>query len=146
MRAGSSSAINSPGGKCSRRRPSFPATINPGHGPPIPLLHQITRRRAPEHRQARHWHQCGRSRLACRCGLPRQGIGEGGMMRTRESPLPIGRPKTIEPAACFQSSHTERRCQICGERPDILHIPTRHVGYFCGGCCPACREKPAAKE
>jgi len=33
-----------------------------------------------------------------------------------------------------------------GRCPEAVHIPTRYVGYFCGQCCQACREKPAAKE
>jgi hypothetical protein len=37
-------------------------------------------------------------------------------------------------------------CRTCGTRPDVLHIPTRYVGYFCGECCAACRETPAATD
>jgi hypothetical protein len=37
-------------------------------------------------------------------------------MRPRVSPLPIGRPKGIQPAAYFQSSRTELSCRACGER------------------------------
>ena len=51
-----------------------------------------------------------------------------------------------QPAACFQSSRTYLKCRTCGERPDVIHIPTRHIGYFCGKCCPACPQKRAAKE
>ena len=47
--------------------------------------------------------------------------------------------------ACYQSSRAELKCRTCGERSNVIHIPTRHVGYFCGQCCPACRDMPAAK-
>ena len=50
-----------------------------------------------------------------------------------------------QPAACYQSRRVWLRCRACSARPGVLHIPTRYIGYFCGKCCPACREKPAAK-
>jgi hypothetical protein len=53
-------------------------------------------------------------------------------------------PET-EPLACYQLSRTVLACKACGKLPDVLHVPTRHIGYFCEQCCPACREKPAAK-
>jgi hypothetical protein len=83
----------------------------------------------------------------CESAEPKGKEAEGGMMRMRVSSQPIGRPKSIQPAACFQSSRTRLRCcQTCGELPDVINIPTRHIGYFCGQCCPACREKPEAEE
>jgi hypothetical protein len=36
-----------------------------------------------------------------------------------------------EPVACFQSSRTDLTCRACGERPGVIHIPTRYSGYFC---------------
>ena len=60
------------------------------------------------------------------CGGKREGAeAEGGVMRV------------TQPAACFQSRRTE-----C---PGVVHFPTRYVGYYCEKCCPACRQKPAAK-
>jgi hypothetical protein len=61
----------------------------------------------------------------------RNTVGEEGMMRESK------------PAACYQSSRTDLKCRACGDRPAVIHIPTRHVGYFCGECCPPCRLKAA---
>ena len=67
-------------------------------------------------------------------GGKREGAeAEGGVMRV------------TQPAACFQSRRTELPCRTCGERPSVVHFPTRYVGYYCEKCCPACRQKPAAK-
>ena len=31
-----------------------------------------------------------------------------------------------------------RKCNICGQVTEALHVPTAHAGCFCEGCCPAC--------
>jgi len=54
--------------------------------------------------------------------------------------------RETQPAACFQSRHSELPCRTCGKHPDVVHFPTRYVGYYCEKCCPACRQKPAAKR
>jgi excisionase family DNA binding protein len=70
---------------------------------------------------------------------------EGEMMPW--SPRPAGRRKSSKPAACYQTSRTGfNACQTCGELPSVIHIPICIVGYFCEKCCPACRERPAAKR
>ena len=35
-------------------------------------------------------------------------------------------------------------CWRCGGWPSPVHIPTRHVGYYCPECCPACTRVAAA--
>jgi hypothetical protein len=63
----------------------------------------------------------------------------------REPPQPMGR-QSLKPAACFQSLLTGlRSCQTCRQHTGVIYIPTRDVGYYCPKCCPACRDKPAAK-
>lgn len=43
------------------------------------------------------------------------------------------------PAACLRSRWISAPCQTCGVRPaDVLHMPTRLRGFFCGIHCPAC--------
>jgi hypothetical protein len=73
-------------------------------------------------------------RIAWNVDRMRRARGEGGMMRASEQ------------VACIQSSPTDLHCRTCGKRPGVLHTPTRYFGYYCEKCCPACREKPAAKE
>ncbi len=51
-----------------------------------------------------------------------------------------------ELAMCFQSSRTDLKCRTCGERPDLVHIPTHHIGSFCEKCCPVCNPKSAVEE
>ena len=63
-----------------------------------------------------------------------------------EQSKPAGQSKSFTPAACYQMSRTNRFCNMCGQRPEFIHLPTRRVGYFCEECCPACSEKSAAKE
>jgi hypothetical protein len=66
-------------------------------------------------------------------------------MRVRMSRLPRARPKSIKPGTCYQSSSTYRRCEGCGQRPVVIHLPTHKTGYYCSKCCPACRLKGVAR-
>ena len=31
----------------------------------------------------------------------------------------------------------------CGKRPEVLHMPTKALGWYCENCCPACSVAPA---
>jgi hypothetical protein len=33
-----------------------------------------------------------------------------------------------------------RRCDRCGARPQVLHVPYRGSGAFCADCCPCSRD------
>ena len=45
-----------------------------------------------------------------------------------------------DPRSCYQVPFVRngRRCSRCEEVADVVHVPTVHIGYFCGKCCPAC--------
>jgi hypothetical protein len=64
----------------------------------------------------------------------------------RASPRPKGQSSSIKPAICYQSSSTGRHCEGCGQQPVFIHLPIHQTGYYCSKCCPACPQKPAAKE
>jgi hypothetical protein len=57
-----------------------------------------------------------------------------------------GMMRDIELAECYQSSRLRYPCRVCGERPDIIHLPTGHLGYYCRKCCPACARKKSARR
>lgn len=42
---------------------------------------------------------------------------------------------------CRQSPGFMRHCVKCRTQPAVIHIQTRHLGYFCAECCPVCRTK-----
>jgi hypothetical protein len=63
-----------------------------------------------------------------------------------EPTKPTGGAKSIKPATCYQVSHADRYCNMCGQQPVFIHLPTHRTGYFCEKCCPACRDKPAAQR
>jgi hypothetical protein len=55
-------------------------------------------------------------------------------------------PGAATPVSCFQSSRTAfRRCETCGEHPNVIHIPIHYAGLDCEKCCPACSQNPAVK-
>jgi len=55
---------------------------------------------------------------------------------------------------CFRSRQISGKCQSCGVRPAVLHLPKKGGGWFCRACCPACSsfepadpaESPATRE
>jgi hypothetical protein len=52
-----------------------------------------------------------------------------------------------EPAACcYRSAISPHRCSKCGCYPVLVHIAAAYTGFYCPRCCPACHERPAAKE
>jgi hypothetical protein len=55
-------------------------------------------------------------------------------------------PGVNDPRPCYQVSlvRSGRQCWRCKKVPDVVHIPTVYIGYFCGKCCPAC--VPGASE
>jgi len=69
----------------------------------------------------------------------RQGKGKqmSGLLRRRRPTKELG---ANDPRPCYQVSLVRkgRQCWRCGEIPDVVHIPTVHIGYFCSKCCPAC--------
>jgi len=42
------------------------------------------------------------------------------------------------PRDCMRTRGTGRKCDKCGEKPLILHVPLHQVGTFCSACCPCC--------
>ena len=60
-----------------------------------------------------------------------------GLLRRRRRTKELG---ANDPRPCYQVSlvRNGRQCSRCGEIPDVVHIPTVHIGYFCRKCCPAC--------
>jgi len=45
---------------------------------------------------------------------------------------------------CIRSKIVRADCDTCGQRPDMLHMPTKRRGWFCGDHCPVCSPKPTA--
>jgi len=39
---------------------------------------------------------------------------------------------------CLRTSGAGQKCDKCGQKPSILHVPLRTAGVFCGACCPCC--------
>ena len=60
-----------------------------------------------------------------------------GLLRRRRRTKELG---ANDPRPCYQVSlvRNGRQCSRYGEIPDVVHIPTVHIGYFCRECCPAC--------
>jgi hypothetical protein len=48
------------------------------------------------------------------------------------------------PAACMRARNSGRVCDKCGDKPLVLHVPTRKAGAWCERHCPACN--PAGPE
>ncbi len=41
-------------------------------------------------------------------------------------------------ADCMRAQNHERVCCVCGESPEIIHVPVLHSGVWCAAHCPVC--------
>ncbi len=42
-------------------------------------------------------------------------------------------------SSCVQTRHVSAPCDVCGHRPEIIHLPIDPLGFFCERHCPVCR-------
>jgi len=54
-----------------------------------------------------------------------------------------GRTAATGPRSCLRSRTLKGQCDTCGETPEVLHVPMRLHGWYCGEHCPCCN--PPAK-
>ena len=53
--------------------------------------------------------------------------------------LTVGRKEMSQPSSnCLRTRRCAAPCATCGVTPDIVHMPIRERGLFCGDHCPAC--------
>jgi hypothetical protein len=45
---------------------------------------------------------------------------------------------------CMQSRAIGANCNVCGARPELVHMPAGAKGWYCEKCCPVCNP-PAGK-
>ena len=52
------------------------------------------------------------------------------------------------PAAdCLRTRRVSANCDRCGQREELMHMPTRQPGLYCPACCPCCGgEQPHPPE
>jgi hypothetical protein len=47
---------------------------------------------------------------------------------------------------CVGSRRLKAFCDGCGARPEVLHLPAKRHGWYCGACCPVCARRQNAPE
>jgi hypothetical protein len=50
-------------------------------------------------------------------------------------------PKTSRrsPRDCYRSERVSTPCSVCGERPQVMHMPMNGHGFFCEELCRNCQ-------
>lgn len=43
---------------------------------------------------------------------------------------------------CRQTGKVRGCCDGCGVWPELLHLPEKVHGWYCGRCCPVCGQRP----
>lgn len=47
-------------------------------------------------------------------------------------------PVTRGPADCFRTTSIFAPCDVCGVRPEVIHVPLHGTGFRCADHCQNC--------
>jgi hypothetical protein len=47
---------------------------------------------------------------------------------------------------CLTTDRVAGKCRACGVYvPTGMHMPLKHIGFFCAACCPECNAKKSGE-